>query len=91
MAVNGDGVLVSGADNGTMHFWDWTTGTIVLLVDITVDSTMFFPSRLQLPTRPGPRPARLPRLRGWRVRDDFRHVRLEADHLRGRQDHQGKV
>ena len=26
MAVNGDGVLVSGADNGTMHFWDWTTG-----------------------------------------------------------------
>jgi WD40 repeat protein len=26
MAVNPDGVLVSGADNGTMHFWDWKTG-----------------------------------------------------------------
>lgn len=26
MAVNSDGVLVSGADNGTMHFWDWKTG-----------------------------------------------------------------
>ncbi|KAM0732198.1 Pleiotropic regulator 1 [Formica fusca] len=26
LAVNTDGVLVSGADNGTMHLWDWTTG-----------------------------------------------------------------
>jgi len=26
MAVNSDGVLVSGADNGTMNFWDWKTG-----------------------------------------------------------------
>lgn len=26
MAVNSDGVLVSGADNGTMQFWDWKTG-----------------------------------------------------------------
>jgi pleiotropic regulator 1 len=26
MAVNEDGVLVSGGDNGTMHFWDWDTG-----------------------------------------------------------------
>ena len=26
MAANSDGVLVSGADNGTMHFWDWKTG-----------------------------------------------------------------
>ncbi len=26
MAANADGVLVSGADNGTMHFWDWKTG-----------------------------------------------------------------
>lgn len=26
MAVNSDGVLVSGGDNGTMHFWDWRTG-----------------------------------------------------------------
>ena len=25
-AVNADGVLVSGADNGTMYFWDWKTG-----------------------------------------------------------------
>jgi len=26
LAVNSDGVLVSGADNGTLHFWDWKTG-----------------------------------------------------------------
>lgn len=26
MAVKSDGVLVSGADNGTMYFWDWKTG-----------------------------------------------------------------
>lgn len=26
LAVNTDGVLVSGADNGTMHLWDWRTG-----------------------------------------------------------------
>ena len=26
LAVNEDGVLVSGADNGSMHFWDWKTG-----------------------------------------------------------------
>ena len=26
MAVNDDGVLVSGADDGTMHFWDYETG-----------------------------------------------------------------
>jgi len=26
LAVNADGVLVSGADNGTMYFWDWKTG-----------------------------------------------------------------
>jgi len=26
LAVNQDGVLVSGADNGTMYFWDWKTG-----------------------------------------------------------------
>lgn len=26
MAVNADGVLVSGGDNGTLFFWDWRTG-----------------------------------------------------------------
>jgi len=26
LAVNADSVLVSGADNGTMYFWDWKTG-----------------------------------------------------------------
>lgn len=26
LAVNPEGVLVSGGDNGTMHFWDWRTG-----------------------------------------------------------------
>lgn len=26
MAVNPEGVLVSGGDNGTMYLWDWRTG-----------------------------------------------------------------
>ncbi|KAB7493632.1 UNVERIFIED_CONTAM: hypothetical protein RMT77_015793 [Armadillidium vulgare] len=26
LAVNREGVLVSGADNGTVYFWDWRTG-----------------------------------------------------------------
>jgi len=26
LAVNADNVLVSGADNGSLHFWDWKTG-----------------------------------------------------------------
>lgn len=26
MAINRDNVLVSGADNGSMYFWDWKTG-----------------------------------------------------------------
>jgi len=26
MAINSDGVLVSGGDNGSMHLWDWKTG-----------------------------------------------------------------
>uniref|UniRef100_H2ST21 Pleiotropic regulator 1 n=1 Tax=Takifugu rubripes TaxID=31033 RepID=H2ST21_TAKRU len=26
LAVNSNGVLVSGADNGTIHLWDWRTG-----------------------------------------------------------------
>ncbi|XP_033742900.1 pleiotropic regulator 1-like [Pecten maximus] len=26
LALNSDGVLVSGADNGSMYFWDWRTG-----------------------------------------------------------------
>jgi len=26
LALNQDGVLVSGADNGTLHVWDWKTG-----------------------------------------------------------------
>ncbi|XP_065838841.1 pleiotropic regulator 1-like [Oscarella lobularis] len=26
LALNSDNVLVSGADNGTLHFWDWKTG-----------------------------------------------------------------
>lgn len=26
MAANPEGVLVSGGDNGTLHFWDWRTG-----------------------------------------------------------------
>jgi pleiotropic regulator 1 len=26
MAINEDGVLFSGADNGSMHFWDYKSG-----------------------------------------------------------------
>lgn len=26
LAMNSDNILVSGADNGTMYFWDWKTG-----------------------------------------------------------------
>lgn len=26
LAVNEDGVLVSGGDNGSLHFWDYETG-----------------------------------------------------------------
>jgi pleiotropic regulator 1 len=26
MAANQDGVLASGADNGSLWFWDWTSG-----------------------------------------------------------------
>ncbi|XP_011314163.1 pleiotropic regulator 1 [Fopius arisanus] len=39
LAVNEDGVLVSGADNGTMHLWDWRTG--------------YNFQRLQAPVQPG--------------------------------------
>ncbi|OAD58867.1 Pleiotropic regulator 1, partial [Eufriesea mexicana] len=39
LAVNPDGVLVSGADNGTMHLWDWRTG--------------YNFQRLQAPVQPG--------------------------------------
>lgn len=39
LAANEDGVLVSGADNGTMCFWDWRTG--------------YNFQRLQAPVQPG--------------------------------------
>lgn len=39
LAVNSDGVLVSGGDNGTIHMWDWKTGYSFL--------------RTQAPTQPG--------------------------------------
>ncbi|XP_014224937.1 pleiotropic regulator 1-like [Trichogramma pretiosum] len=39
LAANEDGVLVSGADNGTMHLWDWRTG--------------YNFQRLQAPVQPG--------------------------------------
>ena len=26
LAINPDNVMVSGADNGSMYFWDWRTG-----------------------------------------------------------------
>lgn len=39
LAVNADGVLVSGGDNGTLHMWDWRTG--------------YNFQRLQAPVQPG--------------------------------------
>jgi pleiotropic regulator 1 len=39
LAVNDDGVLVSGGDNGSLHFWDWMTG--------------YNFQRLQAPVQPG--------------------------------------
>lgn len=39
LAVNADGVLVSGADNGTLYCWDWRTG--------------YNFQRLQAPVQPG--------------------------------------
>lgn len=39
LAANEDGVLVSGADNGTMYLWDWRTG--------------YNFQRLQAPVQPG--------------------------------------
>ncbi|KAK9721991.1 WD domain, G-beta repeat [Popillia japonica] len=39
LAVNAEGVLVSGGDNGTLHFWDWRTG--------------YNFQRLQAPVQPG--------------------------------------
>ncbi|CAH0771272.1 unnamed protein product [Bemisia tabaci] len=39
LAVNPEGVLVSGADNGTIHCWDWRTG--------------YNFQRLQAPVQPG--------------------------------------
>ncbi|XP_051167277.1 pleiotropic regulator 1 [Leptopilina boulardi] len=39
LAINQEGVLVSGADNGTIHFWDWRTG--------------YNFQRLQSPVQPG--------------------------------------
>ncbi|XP_056632379.1 pleiotropic regulator 1 [Diorhabda carinulata] len=39
LAVNPEGVLVSGGDNGTLHFWDWRTG--------------YNFQRLQAPVQPG--------------------------------------
>ncbi|XP_065210901.1 pleiotropic regulator 1 [Planococcus citri] len=39
LAINGDGVMVSGGDNGTIHCWDWRTG--------------YNFQRLQAPVQPG--------------------------------------
>ncbi|GAB6032614.1 LD24662p [Chamberlinius hualienensis] len=39
LGLNSDGVLVSGGDNGTLHFWDWRTG--------------YNFQRLQAPVQPG--------------------------------------
>lgn len=36
LAVNEDGVLVSGGDNGSLHFWDYETGYSFQQVDTVV-------------------------------------------------------
>jgi pleiotropic regulator 1 len=36
IALNKDGVLVSGADNGSLHFWDYNSGYNFQKIDSTV-------------------------------------------------------
>jgi pleiotropic regulator 1 len=38
MSLNGENVLFSGADNGSMHFWDWKTGHCFQSFTTTVQS-----------------------------------------------------
>lgn len=42
LAVNSDGVLVSGADNGTLHFWDWRTGYNFQRLQVSFQTCFFF-------------------------------------------------
>lgn len=55
LAVNAESVLVSGGDNGTMHFWDWRTGIQTKLnravCKFAVSGYNF--QRLQAPVQPG--------------------------------------
>ena len=95
LAANADGVLVSGADNGTMYFWDWKTGYNFQRFQVglswgwkTLAVRLKISKSLSLtPSPTGRGPAGFPGLRGRHLPDEVRPVRLETDHLRGRQDH----
>lgn len=41
MAVNPEGVLVSGGDNGTMYFWDWRTGYNFQRLQVSLHSNQY--------------------------------------------------
>lgn len=51
MAVNAESVLVSGGDNGTLHFWDWRTGKILSICSnrLCLNYMYYFVIRLQFP------------------------------------------
>ena len=86
LALNSDGVLVSGADNGTMCFWDWKTG--------------YNFQRFQAPVQPGSLDSEAGIFQmkfdhsGW-AKCCFQVVtvkmvvvfQFEINHMRGRQDH----
>ena len=86
LALNSDGVLVSGADNGTMCFWDWKTG--------------YNFQRFQAPVQPGSLDSEAGIFQmkfdhsGW-AECCFEVVtvtmvvvfQFEINHMRGRQDH----
>ena len=42
LAVNEEGVLVSGADNGTLYCWDWRTGYNFQRLQVSHVLNLFF-------------------------------------------------
>lgn len=94
MAINEDGVLVTGGDDGSLCFWDWKTGHLYQRTQTIVQPGTSF----VVVMRSGEWTSysacatcatRFARLRGRRVRHDVRPNGFASHHLRGRQDHQG--
>ena len=83
--------MVSGADNGTMYFWDWKTGYNFQRFQVHISSEMwkeasclvFKLKEVHLLFLLGSSAAWISRLGGRDLPDEVRPVGLEADHLRG--------